>query len=174
MIALVGLLAGCPRPTPPPVVPAPPPAPVSADARTLLIGPTTWSEPDGALALDVPEGWGGSAGPAPVLLDLTQETSGFGLQIRTWAVGEDPPARVGFAVLFEDAGTYRDVPGLGPQVGTRTWQADDGRTVQSWFATLGERVVEVAALYPAGRSIEGREAVGALLVGLRGPSAPPD
>lgn len=158
-------LTGCPRPpqvesVPPPVDPDPDPEP------GLITGPRYWSEP-GGLCLEVPEGFSGSTGGPPLLLELEQTGTGFALEIRAWPVGEPPPGRPGHTVLFEDPAGYRAVPILGRDAGSRTWIGDaDGRTVTSWFAPLGDRVVEVSILAPPGRSTEARAALDPLVQAL--------
>lgn len=161
----VGFAVGCRPPAPPPVV-APAPAGPAEEVRASVVGPVTWTE-SGGLSLDVPYGWSGTAGSPPVLLDLIQAETGFGLQIRAWLVGEEAPPRLGYAVLFEDVGAYRTVPVFDGVGGTRTWQADDGRTIQAWYGDLGNRTVEVALLFPLGRATEGRAATEVLLRSLR-------
>jgi hypothetical protein len=59
------------------------------------------------------------------------------------------------------------VPILTPS-GTRTSEATDprGPSVHAWYAPLGGRLVEVAAVIPFGRATEGLDAVDPLLRAL--------
>lgn len=152
---------GCPKP--PALVAPPAPAPVAAPAtdRTPILGPKYWSEP-GGLCLEVPEGFSGTTGPPPLLLDLVQIDTGFGFQIRVGAAEAELPPRPGFSVLFDSpGGSYRSVPILAPGAISRSWIAEgpDGTVVRTWSNRLGERMVEVAAVYPQGRVTEGTDAL---------------
>ncbi|MEQ1504376.1 MAG: hypothetical protein ABMB14_19200 [Myxococcota bacterium] len=160
------LLAGCPHPPAPvPVEPTAPEVPVAE--RSPITGPAYWSEP-GGLCLEVPAGWTGSTGASPDLLTLVQDRTGFGFEIRGWPVAEPTPPRPGWTVSWEDTGAWRTVPILATATGTRTWQSDegDGRAIQSWYGPLGDRTVEIAAVYPPGRTIEGRDVIEPLLHAL--------
>lgn len=153
---------GCPKPISAPEIEQPS-LPDELLRRRPIDGPVRWDEP-GGLCLDIPEGWSGTSGSPPVLLDLVQADSGFGLAIRTWSPGQTPPLLDGFYVVFEDEGIYRTVPLL-PAAGTRTWASEDpdGPTVQTWYGQLGERIVEIAASCPIDRFTEGRAVIDALV-----------
>ena len=158
---------GCPKPAAPEVVAPLPPVEPTEEARASVVGPRYWTEP-GGLCLEIPEGWSGTTGPPPDVLDLTQADTGFGLQIRTWDPGTELPPRQGFTVAFEDPGGFRTVPLLAPGASTRTWQSDapTGPTIQAWYGEVNGRSVEVAATFPLGRLTEGREVVDPLLRGV--------
>lgn len=172
MIAL--WLAACAKPPPVPVAAEAPaaeaPAPVapapSAD-RVPILGPRYWSEPGGLCLDKLPEGFSGTIGPPPVVLDV-QDPDGFGFQIRVGPADEPLPERTGYALLFESTGSYRSVPLLAPNAVSRTWVADpgDGEVIQTWSNRLGNRTVEIAAVYPRGRVTEGEAALAPLLAAL--------
>jgi hypothetical protein len=160
----LGLWLGCPRQAPAPE-PARRPDNVEPSAqREPIEGPHYWTEPSG-LCLEIPDGWAGTVGPPPLVLELAQRDTGFGLMIRTWPAHEPMPDREGFWLSFEDDGQYRTVPLLAPHAATKTWQSEDplGPTVQAWYGSIDHLAIEIAVSYPMGRATEGRSVVDPLL-----------
>ncbi|MEQ1566597.1 MAG: hypothetical protein ABMA64_13225, partial [Myxococcota bacterium] len=105
------------------------------------------------------------AGPPPLVLSLRHLDTGVGLELVVVAAGEPLPERPGFDLWFEDAGGYRSVPVLGATAGTRSWLSTDpgGPTAQSWYGPVGERTLELVAIYRRDRSTEGEKLVTPLL-----------
>jgi hypothetical protein len=108
------------------------------------------------LCLEVPAGWSGTSGPPPLLLQITQPESGFGLELSTWT-SEPLPPRQGFSLLFDDQSAYRSIPIFPDGALVQSWLADDptGPMIQTWSGPVGDRMLEVAASYPLGRTTEG-------------------
>ncbi len=166
------LAMGCPRQSPPPPPPFDLPAPAPdgvqpIERRNPVRGGEYWTEP-GGLCLEVPDAWSGTSGPEPRLLDLVNEPTGVRFEVYAWAEGSPDPAEgPGWVLAFEDDEGYRTVPILSP-ASTATWhtEQDDGPTRQTWSGSLGERSVRVAATYPFGSSVVGRDAVEPLLRAL--------
>lgn len=159
------ILLGCPRPKPPDLEDRRPTDGGPA-ARAAVDGPVTWIM-DGApdLCLPIPEGWSGTTGPAPLVLDVAN-ADGVRVTLSVSPTGF-PSAREGYEVLFEDDGTYRAIPLLGGG-GTRSWQSVDpaGPLVQAWYGTVRGEVVEAAVTYPLGTSTSAGDQVRAMLRGL--------
>ncbi len=159
------ILLGCPRPKPPDLEDRRTDA-EEREARAVVEGPVTWimdGHPD--LCLPVPEGWSGTTGPAPLVLDVT---SADGVRVTLSVSAEGfPPEREGFELLFEDEGSYRAIPLL-TGGGTRSWQSVDptGPLVQAWYGTVREEVVEAAVTFPLGTSTGAGDQVRAMLRGL--------
>jgi hypothetical protein len=162
---ILWLAAACPKPVEVLVEPSPVPALAPPSDRTPILGPRYWSEP-GGLCLEVPEGFSGTTGPPPLVLDLAQLGTGFSIQIRVSPAAEPLPDRAGFTVLFDSpGGSYRSVPILAPGAVSRTWLADDpaGPIIRTWSNRLGDRNVEVAAIYPRDRVSAGEQLLEPLL-----------
>jgi hypothetical protein len=164
-MTLLALLLGCPKPPAAPPLETPR-VPADEVRRTPVAGPRYWTE-GGGLCLEVPVGWTGTTGPAPLLLELEQEGTGFRIEVLAWDGRDAPADREGYVVMFDDAGAYRTVPILTPS-GSRTSEALDpgGDSVHAWYAPLNGRLVEVAAVLPAGRATEGLAAVEPVLRAL--------
>lgn len=126
-------------------------------------GPTRWTAHDGSVCLDVPAGWSGWLGGGDALLAL-EHGSGVSVSLLR---GNGPGSRPGFLKVFEDQGTYRDVPALYP-ASTVTWISElpGGPTIQEWTGTVDERVVRLEVRYPWGAAVHGRQVADDLLTGL--------
>lgn len=160
-------LIGCPRPPAPLPVAEPVAGPASPSARAAVDGPRFWTE-DGGLCLQVPDGWSGTSGPAPLVLELVQRGTGFRFEVRALDDAVPPPSqRAGFVLQFEDDGSYRTVPVLA-RAASRAWTSVDpgGPMAFAWYGPLDGRTVEVTVILPAGRATEGLAAVEPLLTGL--------
>jgi hypothetical protein len=166
-VSVFWLVVGCPRPQPVKAPRAPPRPVAAAPIRVPVTGPTYWSEA-GGLCLEVPQGYRGTTGPPPDLLELSKGDTGFELEIHVFPPGDPPAERPGFELLFEDRGGYRTIPILGEGSASRSWISvdPDGPMAQSWFGPLGDRTVEVVLVYPHGRAIEGEDALAPIVASL--------
>lgn len=166
-MTLLLLLAGCPGKAPPVERVPRDQRPEPVQQRQPIEGPRYWTEPSG-LCLEIPDGWSGTTGPPPLVLELVQKETGVGLLVRTWPAQEPMPAHEGYQLVFEDDGQYRSVPLLAPYAASKTWQSDDplGPTLQAWYGSIDHLAIEVAVTYPLGKATEGRSVVDPLLQGL--------
>jgi len=134
--------------------------------RDVVVGPTSWQGV--GLCLAILEGWGGTGGPAPQLLELTHDDTGTVMRLQVWPWGTPMPSeRPGFLVVFApELARYRTVPLLTP-ARTYTLSAPNGALVQGWIGTFDGRLVVVEQEAPFGRTTAGRDATEALLGSLR-------
>jgi hypothetical protein len=134
--------------------------------RDVLEGPASWQ--GAGMCLAIQEGWAGTGGPAPQLLELTHAGTGTVVRLQAWPWGTPmPQERAGFTLVFApDLARYRTVPLLSP-ARTYTLAAPDGSLVQGWIGTFDGRLVVVEHEAPFGRTTAGRDAMEALLGSLR-------
>lgn len=125
-----------------------------------VVGPTRWVSDDGAVCLDVPAGWSGWRGGGDALLALDHPT-GVGISLMR---GPSPASRRGFVRMFENQGSYRDVPLLVPSA-TLTWISElpGGPTIQEWVGQLDGTTWRVEVRYPSGSVVRGRQVADELL-----------
>ncbi len=170
--ALFLVLLGCPRK--PVVVVEPPlalPEGVEEEQSRWADGPGAWREP-GGLSLELPEGWAWREGPPAGALLLSARHASTGVEVQVWGFAwsgtAGPRARAGCEWMFSDTASHRRVPLLAPAV-TATCLPDvpSQPTIQGWYGRHRAREIQVEVLYPAGRVVEGRLVVEALLLGLR-------
>ncbi|MEZ4323179.1 MAG: hypothetical protein R3F61_37290 [Myxococcota bacterium] len=130
---------------------------------SVPVGPGEWS--GGGLALFVPPGWSGSAGPEPLLLHIQNETTGVSVDLLgfTTPLGR-PRSLPDDECGFVDNQRFRTVPALGLSQ-TATCTGDAG-VRQVWWAELDGREVHVEAVYPPGRMIRGRQTITPMLEAL--------
>ncbi len=160
------LLSGCPKKPDPGWVEGTADRGPAAPLREAVEGPLTWQ--GAGLCLGVQEGWRGTSGPAPQLLEVTHGPTGSQVRLQAWPWGTPmPQERTGFAVVFAPRlSNYRTIPLLAP-ARTYTLSAPDGEIVQGWIGTVDGRLVVVELQAPFGRTTEGRDAMEALLGSLR-------
>ncbi len=133
-------------------------------ARPEVIGPIRWWDKTG-LCLEIPEGWSGAGrGPNGTLLTLERAESGvrFGIYEASFK-----PERTDLVRVFQDQGTYRDIPALG-DTGVETWTSDvpGGPSMQVWLAEVRGVPIRVEARYPFGHGFTGMAETESLLRAL--------
>jgi len=163
---LLALWLGCPKPTPPVQLDADSDRGPRAPLREAIAGPDTWQ--GAGLCMAIRDGWAGTAGPAPQLLELTHDATGSVVRLQAWPWGTPmPKERAGFTVAFEPVLTrYRTVPLLTP-ARTYTLSSDDGSLIQGWIGDVDGRLVVAEHQAPFGRTTAGRDAMEGLLGSLR-------
>lgn len=164
--ALLLALAGCAKRAPELVSggAATPEAQAPAFERVAVVGPVRWWDATG-LCLDVPASWSGlGLGERGVLLSLTHQDTAASFEVMLAAAPRD---RRDLVPVFEDDGTYRDLPALGP-AGVESWTSDvpGGPSLHVWNVSVRGVPIRVEARYPFGRVFTGSEAVDGLLRGL--------
>lgn len=129
--------------------------------RPEVVGPVRWWDATG-LCLEVPEGWSGFGKGAKGRL-LSLEQSGTGVRFEV-LLGDGVRDRADLIPVRKDAGSYRDIPALGP-AGVESWTSDvpGGPTLHVWLAEVRGTPVRFEARYPFGHTFTGFTAVEGLL-----------
>ena len=169
MTVLWWCLLGCPHPPPPPipveVSRTPLPEPTEVPRRPVDPG-SYWTEA-GGLCLEVPDGWSGTAGAPPALLRLVHNQTEVRFEVFVWSSpSRAPTCRRGGGCgsrTMTATAPYRSLACKHSHVGSGNPARPDPST---WSGSVGGRQVEVAATYPFGASVRGRDLVEPLLEAL--------
>jgi len=138
-------------------------SPASAPAGQLQ--GSVWEDARWPLRLEVPEGWTATPGLAESALRLVLRAPD-GVRLEVYALGPDaaPPPRPECTWDFVSRGRYRVVRVARPiTVGTCTPVDADAPLRQGWYLPEAGMTWGFEAVLPAGRRLDGRHAVEAVL-----------